>query len=235
MKAARYYDRGDIRIDEIPEPPVEPGEVGIDVAWCGICGSDLHEYAEGPIFVPPAGHPQPISGESAPITLGHEMSGVVSAVGEGVTDLAVGDHVVVEPYIVADDVDTGPDSRSYHLSKDMSFIGLGGRGGGLGEKISVKRRWVHKIADSVPLDQAALIAALRERRIGGAFLDTVTPEPLPADDPLWAQENCLITMHLSGRSQTGMAARAAELFLANLDAFLAGRPMRNVADLGAGY
>ena len=160
MKAARYYDRGDIRIDEIPEPPVAAGEVGIDVAWCGICGSDLHEYAEGPIFVPPAGHPQPLSGESAPVTLGHEMSGVVSAVGEGVTDLAVGDHVVVEPYIIRDDVDTGPDSRSYHLSKDMNFIGLGGRGGGLGEKISVKRRWVHKIADSVPLDQAALIEPL---------------------------------------------------------------------------
>lgn len=47
MKAARFYDKGDIRIEDIPEPTVEPGTVGIDVAWCGICGTDLHEFMEG--------------------------------------------------------------------------------------------------------------------------------------------------------------------------------------------
>src|SRR5256885_10731397 len=57
MKAARFYDRGDIRIEDIPEPVVEPGTVGIEVAWCGICGTDLHEFMEGPIFIPPCGHP----------------------------------------------------------------------------------------------------------------------------------------------------------------------------------
>lgn len=160
MRAARYYDRGDIRIEDVPEPEVGPGQVGIDVAWCGICGTDLHEYAEGPIFIPPAGHPQPISGESAPVTLGHEMSGVVYAVGEGVEGLSPGDHVVVEPYIVHDDVDTGPDSDDYHLSPDMNFIGLGGGGGGLAEKIVVNRRWAHKVSDNVPLDQAALLEPL---------------------------------------------------------------------------
>lgn len=160
MKAARYYDRGDIRIEDIPEPSVKPGEVGIDVAFCGICGTDLHEYLDGPIFIPAAGHPHPISGESAPVTIGHEMSGVVYQVGEGVTDLKPGDHVVVEPYILYDDVDTSENNMFYHLSKDMNFIGLAGRGGGLAEKISVRRRWVHKISDSIPLDQAALIEPL---------------------------------------------------------------------------
>lgn len=159
MKAARYYDRGDIRIENIPEPTVAPGEVGVEVAFCGICGSDLHEYVDGPIFVPPAGHPHPISGESAPITLGHEFSGVVYELGEGVTDLKVGDHVVVEPYIIRDDVDTSENNPAYHLSADMNFIGLGGRGGGLSEKVSVKRRWVHSIGD-IPLDEAALIEPL---------------------------------------------------------------------------
>lgn len=158
MKAARWWGRGDIRIEDVAEPEVRPGTVLIDVAWCGICGTDLHEYLEGPIFIPPAGHPHPISGESAPIVLGHEFSGTVAALGEGVTDLAVGDGVVVEPYIVAADVDTGP-GRSYHLSKDMNFIGLGGRGGGLSERIVVERRWVHPVGD-VPLDQAALIEPL---------------------------------------------------------------------------
>lgn len=158
MRAARYYDRKDIRIEDIPEPELKPGNVAIDVAWCGICGTDLHEYLEGPIFVPPAGHPHPISGESAPVTIGHEFSGTVTALGEGVTDLTVGANVVVEPYIIADDVDTSP-GQSYHLSKDMNFIGLGGRGGGLAEKIVVQRRWVHPIGD-IPLDQAALIEPL---------------------------------------------------------------------------
>jgi (R,R)-butanediol dehydrogenase/meso-butanediol dehydrogenase/diacetyl reductase len=164
MKAARFYDRGDIRIEDIPEPVVKPGTVGIDVAWCGICGTDLHEFMEGPIFIPPCGHPHPISGESAPVTMGHEFSGVVYAVGEGVDDIEVGQHVVVEPYIIADDVPTGPGDR-YHLSKDMNFIGLGGHGGGLSEKIAVKRRWVHPISDKIPLDQAALIEPLL---VGGA-------------------------------------------------------------------
>ena len=57
MKAARFYDKGDIRIEDIPEPTVAPGTVGINVAWCGICGTDLHEFMEGPIFIPPCGHP----------------------------------------------------------------------------------------------------------------------------------------------------------------------------------
>lgn len=95
--------------------------------------------------------------------------------------------------------------------------------------------WLVNVARGELIDQDALISALRERRIAGAFLDTVTPEPLPPDHPLWAEENCLISMHLSGRSQTGLVARAQALFLDNLAAYIAGRPMQNVVDLQAGY
>lgn len=95
--------------------------------------------------------------------------------------------------------------------------------------------WIINIARGDLIDQPALIAALNAGTIGGAFLDTVTPEPLPPDDPLWSAPNCLHSMHLSGRSQTGMMARAAALFVENLAAFCAGRPMRNVVDLSAGY
>jgi (R,R)-butanediol dehydrogenase/meso-butanediol dehydrogenase/diacetyl reductase len=158
MRAARYHGRGDVRIDDVPEPDLRPGTVALDVAWCGICGTDLHEYLDGPIFVPAPGAPHPVSGEAAPIVLGHEFSGTVSAVGEGVDDLSVGDAVVVEPYIIRDDVDTSP-GLPYQLSRDMNFIGLAGRGGGLSEKIVVERRWVHPVGD-VPLDQAALIEPL---------------------------------------------------------------------------
>ncbi|WP_018296052.1 2,3-butanediol dehydrogenase [Corynebacterium lubricantis] len=159
MRAARYYGNKDIRIEEIDEPTAGPGQVLIKVAWCGICGTDLHEYLEGPIFTPPHGHPHPISGEENPVTLGHEMSGTIEALGEGVTDLEVGQKVVVEPYIIHDDVDEKTDPH-YNLSPDMNFIGLAGRGGGLSEKIAVERRWVHPIADHVELDEAALIEPL---------------------------------------------------------------------------
>ncbi|WP_426265025.1 D-2-hydroxyacid dehydrogenase [Sphingomonas sp. PWP1-2] len=95
--------------------------------------------------------------------------------------------------------------------------------------------WLINIARGDMIDQDALIAALTAKTIAGAYLDTVTPEPLPADHPLWSAPNTIHSMHLSGRSQTKMFQRAAALFLRNLDAFLAGRPMENVVDLDAGY
>ncbi|MGQ4506357.1 2,3-butanediol dehydrogenase [Dermabacteraceae bacterium P13103] len=159
MRAARYYDNRDIRIEEVEAPEPGPGQVLVEVAWCGICGTDLHEYLDGPIFIPPAGHPHPVSGEEAPLTMGHEMSGTVAALGEGVTDIEVGQPVVVEPYIIDEKFSTKPEDN-YHLSENMNFIGLGGGGGGLGEKIAVDRRWVHPISEKIPLDQAALIEPL---------------------------------------------------------------------------
>ena len=95
--------------------------------------------------------------------------------------------------------------------------------------------WLVNIARGDLIDQPALVAALCERRIAGAFLDPTDPEPLPADDPLWDAPNALITMHLSGRSQTRMFRRAAILFLDNLAAWRGGRPMKNVVDLDTGY
>ncbi|SEM68254.1 2,3-butanediol dehydrogenase [Cryobacterium sp. TMT1-3] len=158
MKAARFHGPADIRIEDIPAPELRPGAVAIDVAWCGICGTDLHEYLEGPIFIPAEGHPHPLSHEEEPVTLGHEFSGTISALGEGVTDLAVGDNVVVEPYFVCNECAPCL-AGNYHLCIKMGFIGLAGGGGGLSEKVVVDRRWVHAIGD-IPLDEAALIEPL---------------------------------------------------------------------------
>jgi phosphoglycerate dehydrogenase-like enzyme len=107
---------------------------------------------------------------------------------------------------------------------------------GAGELAAMKPgAWLINIARGDMIDDDALLAALDARRIGGAFLDPTNPEPLPAEHPLWRAPNCMITMHLSGRSQTKMFQRAAALFLDNLAAYRAGQPMKNVADLDAGY
>jgi phosphoglycerate dehydrogenase-like enzyme len=104
------------------------------------------------------------------------------------------------------------------------------------ELAAMKRSaWLINIARGDMIDEAPLIAALESGRIAGAFLDPANPEPLPADHPLWSTPNTMITMHLSGRSQTKMKQRGGTLFLKNLAAFHAGAPMENVADLEAGY
>lgn len=91
------------------------------------------------------------------------------------------------------------------------------------------------IARGEVVDQDALIAALSEKRIEAALLDVTTPEPLPADHPLWALPNARITMHLSGRAQTGMFQRSADRFIANLARWRAGEPVEPRLDLALGY
>jgi phosphoglycerate dehydrogenase-like enzyme len=74
--------------------------------------------------------------------------------------------------------------------------------------------------------QADLIAALRAGGLGGAYLDVFEHEPLPADSPLWDLENVIVTPHSAGQSG-GNYRRVGELFVENLGAWLASRPLRN--------
>ena len=158
MKAARFHGQKDVRIENIEEPETRSGTVKIAVAWCGICGTNLHEYLDGPIFISEPGHPHPLSHESLPVTMGHEFSGTIEEVGDGVDGLKVGDNVVVEPYFVCNECPPCT-AGNYHLCEKMGFIGLAGGGGGLSEKVVVDQRWVHPIGD-LPLDEAALIEPL---------------------------------------------------------------------------
>ena len=91
------------------------------------------------------------------------------------------------------------------------------------------------IARGAVVDQDALVAALEAKRIGGAFLDVTTPEPLPADHALWGLDNAHVTMHLSGRAQSKMFVRSAERFLANCRRYVAGEPLEPVFDPARGY
>lgn len=85
------------------------------------------------------------------------------------------------------------------------------------------------------VDQVALIQSLKDRSIGGAFLDVTDPEPLPASHELWSLDNAHISMHLSGRSQTRMQERAVDRFLANVERYRSGLELTHTVDLDLGY
>ncbi|HEO8422427.1 2,3-butanediol dehydrogenase [Niallia sp. FSL W8-0635] len=151
MKALRWHNQKDIRLENIEEPKVAPGKVKLKVKWCGICGSDLHEYLGGPIFIP-VDQPHPLTNEVAPVTLGHEFSGEIVEIGEGVTDYQVGDRVVVEPIFA-----THGHQGAYNLDENMGFLGLAGGGGGFSEYVSVDTELLHKLPDELSYEQGALV------------------------------------------------------------------------------
>ena len=91
------------------------------------------------------------------------------------------------------------------------------------------------VARGTVVDQAALVDALRERRLGAALLDVTDPEPLPPDHPLWSLDNAYITMHLSGRAQSLMFQRSAQRFLDNLQRYRRGEALQHQVNLALGY
>ena len=90
------------------------------------------------------------------------------------------------------------------------------------------------IARAAVVDEEALLAALRDGRIGGAALDVHDPEPLPADSPFWDLPNVIVTPHRSG-AMHGYFDRAAEFFTENLKRYVSGEPLANVVGRERGY
>lgn len=98
MRAALWHKKGDIRIEDVPPPTPGPGQVKVRIKACGICGSDLHEFRDGPFIIPT--RPHPLTGrKGGPVILGHEFSAEITETGEGVTRFSLGDRVVVNPLI----------------------------------------------------------------------------------------------------------------------------------------
>ena len=92
--------------------------------------------------------------------------------------------------------------------------------------------WLINIARGPIVEEAALFAALRARRIGGAVLDVFDEEPLPAEHALWGLDNVVITPHISGPSTP---AEITPIFNDNLRRYVAGRPLRHIVDRHRGY
>ena len=104
-----------------------------------------------------------------------------------------------------------------------------------GALAAMKRRaWLINVARGRLVDEAALVRALRQGRIGGAVLDTFREEPLPPDSPFYDLPNAIVTPHTSWSSGR-VLDRTVELFCENLVRYAAGQPLRNVVDPAAGY
>ena len=155
MRAALFYGRRDLRLEDVPEPSPGPGEVKLRVFYNGICGSDLHEYYDGPITTR-ATAPHPLTGVKNPVILGHELSGEVVEVGPGVEDLQIGDRVAVEPVETCGQCLYCSSGQYNHCSL-LAFHGYNRNGGGLSQFTVVRRSMAHKLPGSLSGLQGALI------------------------------------------------------------------------------
>lgn len=148
MKALRWHARGDVRLDEIPNPP-EPNadEIQLEILWCGICGTDVEEWQNGPYLV-----------TNAPLTLGHEISGKVLKIGKNITEFKVGDRVGVDGLSGCGKCEYCLQNK-VNLCSELSAIGLMSNGG-LAEFLNVSANVCVKIPDGAPDEAGALAETL---------------------------------------------------------------------------
>jgi len=148
MKAATFYGKNDIRVeDREVRPPLEH-EVVVKIAFCGVCGTDLHIY-----------HGDEGSAETVPpIILGHEMSGVVSEVGSAVTSLQPGDHVAIDPNFYCGQCYYCRSGLEHFCSK-MNGVGTT-CDGGFAQYCTVPAKLAIKAPPNMPLEAVAFVEPL---------------------------------------------------------------------------
>jgi 2-desacetyl-2-hydroxyethyl bacteriochlorophyllide A dehydrogenase len=146
MKAGIWYGPQDIRLEEIDIPTVGPGQVLVDTKASGICGSDLHVYY--------GEWDQP----KAKVATGHELSGVIVAVGEGVSAVAVGDRVCVECFYHCGHC-TYCKTGLYNLCDNIRYQSRVGHGG-FAEYSLLPATALFKLPDSLSFEEGALVEPL---------------------------------------------------------------------------
>ncbi|HET7900256.1 MAG TPA: 2,3-butanediol dehydrogenase [Candidatus Nanopelagicales bacterium] len=155
MRAARFHGKSDIRVEDVAIPQIkEADEVLVEVLWCGICGTDLHEYMVGPIVTPVS--PHPLTGVTLPQTLGHEFSARVVEAGASVTDVKVGDRVAIMPAIVCGRCEFCRTGNG-HLCVRFACTGLSAETGGLAQYAVLKEYQVATLPDEVSDLEGAVV------------------------------------------------------------------------------
>src|SRR5437868_3340942 len=144
MRAAFYEGHEKIRIGDCAALPPGQGQVQIRVSHCGICGTDLHVF-----------HGKMDHRVTFPQVIGHEMSGTITAVGEGVAGWKAGDRVTVRPL---DPCGACPACRAgySHVCQKLKFIGIDSPGAMQG-LWTVPAHTLHRLPDNLSLEQGALI------------------------------------------------------------------------------
>ena len=176
MRAARYYGKKDIRVEDVAAAQVrEPDDVLIAPSYCGICGTDLHEYAVGPIVTPTS--PHPLTGVTLPQILGHEFSARVVEVGPAVRDVRPGDRVAVMPAIVCGRCRYCRRGQG-HLCVQFACTGLSAETGGMAELAVIKEYQASRLPDEVSdlegaVVEPAAVAAYGVERAGVTGGDVV--------------------------------------------------------------
>ncbi len=156
MKAAVWHGRQDVRVEEVHDPPSPAsGQVQVKVAWCGICGTDLHEYMGGPLYIPTS-EAHPVTGVRAPVIIGHEMSGLITALGEGVTGFKVGDRIAACPIIGCGECHWCKTGSMAQCDK-VAFLGTSWWGGGFSERLNLYAYQCYHLPDSMPDEIGALV------------------------------------------------------------------------------
>jgi (R,R)-butanediol dehydrogenase/meso-butanediol dehydrogenase/diacetyl reductase len=148
-----YYGPNKVEVADVPEPTPGPGAVKVKVGFNGICGTDLHEYYAGPIFVPT--EPHPLTHQQMPLVMGHEFSGVITDIGDGVTGWAEGDRVAIEPIYKCGHC-AACQAGNYNICAQIGFHGLMSDGG-MAEYTVVPTDMLHKLPDNVSMQLGALV------------------------------------------------------------------------------
>jgi (R,R)-butanediol dehydrogenase / meso-butanediol dehydrogenase / diacetyl reductase len=161
VKALRWHGARDLRFEDVEERQPGPGEAVVEVSYCGVCGTDLHEYLAGPHMIRTG--PHPLTAERPPLALGHETSGTLVALGgeaaKGETPgIAVGDRVVVDPCWRCGTCHWCA-RGDYHLCPLGGSVGLASPGA-FAERVVVPATGLTRVPDNVSDEMAALAEPL---------------------------------------------------------------------------
>ena len=146
MKASFYEGNKTFSVKEKEITAPAAGEVRIKVAYCGICGTDVHVF-----------HGSMDSRVTIPQTIGHEMSGTIDAIGDGVEGYEIGEKIVVRP--LDNRLEDASDKGYSHICKKLKFIGVDSEGA-LQQFWNVPAFTLHKLPADTDLKLAALIEPL---------------------------------------------------------------------------
>lgn len=176
MRALVYHGNKDVRLEEEwPEPRPGPGEARLRIADTSICATDIEEWQHGPLWVT-HGEPNPVSGRIMPLVMGHEATGRVDELGEGVKGLELGDRVAVRNVRTCGECYWCLRNES-SVCPSMAVFGLSADGG-LAEYATWPADHLLKLPDGISDREAALVepttvAVHGVRRSGASLGDSV--------------------------------------------------------------